>query len=523
MSLPGVRRTVLVLGLLLAWGRVAPAQTANEKASYRAIRQHIRQGWKTLSRDLRSVSPDLKVAGGPRDRLLLYVSPKEDRGAVERRVRRQLGANAGHVEVRTLPKPGARIKEHGMLYLPEPYVVPGGRFDEMYGWDSYFIQKGLLRDRQVKMARSLANNLVYEVRHYGKVLNASRTWSLGRSHPPFLTRMILDVYEKTGDRGWAASTIDAVEDYHRFWTQGSRRTRATGLSRYFDDSPGLAPEVAPDEYARTLEHLREQTGNPAVARLLKRDGTGFNGRFLKGDRAMRESGNDTTSRFGPAGGATHEYNPVDLNSLLYKMEIDAASIADLAGRKKDAADFRRAAAERKKAINTYLWDRKRGLYFDYHVPTKTRSDAVFASTFFPLWAGVASPAQARRVVENLHLLEAPGGLLASNRTTGHQWDKPFGWAPLVDVAVTGLRNYGYHAEANRISVKFLSMVLRGFKHNGTIMEKYDVLSGSEDVSKTLRFGYTSNEIGFGWTNGVFVDLYHRLPRSDQRKVLAAGN
>jgi len=143
----------------------------------------------------------------------------------------------------------------------------------------------------------------------------------------------------------------------------------------------------------------------------------------------------------------------------------------------------------------------------------------FATTFFPMWAGIASREQAAAVVRSLPVFEKPGGLQTSANVSGNQWDAPFAWAPLQMVAVLGLRRYGYSAEAERLSREFLSMVLEQYQQRGIIVEKYDAVRRSMDVGRGIRFGYSSNEAGFGWTNAVFTRLLDDLPRELQKAVL----
>jgi alpha,alpha-trehalase len=170
-----------------------------------------------------------------------------------------------------------------------------------------------------------------------------------------------------------------------------------------------------------------------------------------------------------------------------------------------------------------MWDPQDKLYYDYDFVHRRIRRYAFLTTFYPLWAGFATPAQAAGVVKNLARFERPGGLQTSQYRSGDQWDAPFGWAPLQWIAVQGLRRYGYRAEADRISKRFLSLVQREFARHGSLEEKYDVLRRSDDVAGTLRFGYRSNEAGFGWTNAVFTALYDELSPVDQSKVLAGRN
>jgi alpha,alpha-trehalase len=221
---------------------------------------------------------------------------------------------------------------------------------------------------------------------------------------------------------------------------------------------------------------------------------------------MRESGFDPSERFGALNVDVVHYAPVCLNALLYQMEHDAAQIQEILGQPDAAWTWRERARARRAAIDRQLWDAEAGLYFDYNFETKHRRPYEFATTFYPLWVGAASPEQARRVRDNLARFEAPGGILTSTRVTGHQWDAPFGWAPLQMIAVAGLRRYGFDADADRVARQFLELVTKEFEEHAAILEKYDVRRRESDVSSDIRFGYSSNEIGFGWTNGVYLEL-----------------
>ena len=226
-------------------------------------------------------------------------------------------------------------------------------------------------------------------------------------------------------------------------------------------------------------------------------------------------------RFGPFSVDIISYNPVDLNCLLYRMEMDTAAICKLLKRRREAKLWSRRAERRAAAINRLMWNERAGLYFDYDFVRRRQSRYHFLTTFYPLWAGIATAEQASRVVANLPVFERAGGLQTSDRVTGDQWDAPFGWAPLELIAVEGLRHYGFNEAADRISVKFLSMILRDFATHGTIEEKYDVVAGRSELSGELKFGYTSNEVGFGWTNAVFLVLYDELSVDGKQRLAEA--
>ena len=458
-----------------------------------------------------------------------------------------------------------QITAHGLLYLEHPYVVPGGQFNEMYGWDSYFIILGLLRDNRITLAKGMVENFFYEIEHYGGILNANRTYYLTRSQPPFLTSMILAVFEAEQaagqqDRQWLDRAYGfAVRDYGQ-WIHEPNLAGDTGLSRYFDRGDGPVPEILgdPNHYYRGIaeyfllngtadNHLVavdpahrppevlgsifpvsicDPVGDGASANGTsdKTGGQQANGQagqcapvkyialsadFYKGDRSMRESGFDVSSRFGAFGAETHHYAPVCLNSLLYKSEKDLEHMSMILDRPKDAQMWRRNAAERRERMVKYLWNESRGMFFDYNFVQGAQSNYDYLTTFYPMWAGLASKKEARAIAQNLQLFEQPGGLAMSRLESQAQWDYPYGWAPIHLLAAEGLRRYGFNADADRISTKFLRTVLRNFRTDNTIREKYDVVTSSS-VTR-IRVGYAPNEIGFGWTNGVFLELLHQLP------------
>lgn len=489
----------------------------------KAVRAYIKETWQTLSRSHKHIlesARDPKIDHVPSKPWPIYISPKEDVAEIKKALEKSISKEEfEQIEIRVLPAEVEQIQEHGLLYLPHDYVVPGGRFNEMYGWDSYFIQLGLLRDGELNLAKSLVDQLLYEIEHYGTILNANRTYLLTRSQPPLLTPMILALFQHTQDKEWLQSVLPTVERFYYYWTLPPHLNQATGLSRYFALGEGPAPEVLISErdeqgrthYDRVLEYYRQfEVEDYDVNLYYDREQDELTNLFYKGDRTMRESGFDPSNRFGPFNVDIIHYAPVCLNVLLYQMEQDIAQINDIFGYEAVANQWRDRAASRQELINRFLWDEEAGLYFDYNFTTGDRRRYEFATTFYPLWAGIASVEQAQQVVHNLPEFEAPGGLLTSTRVTGSQWDAPFGWAPLHLFAVQGLHRYGYHREAERLARKFISLVVQEFEKCGAIVEKYDVFNCSADVSDEIQFGYSSNEIGFGWTNGVFLELLATL-------------
>jgi alpha,alpha-trehalase len=511
----------------------APASRPEPASKCRGSRQtcltrYIEQTWEPLTRtlaDLPRAAEDPKMAHAPGTPWPVYLPADEDRNAVAAALARVLPPHdLARIELRPLPRDPSAIREHGLLYLPRPYVVPGGRFNEMYGWDSYFIVLGLLLSDEPRraLARDMVDNFVYEVRHYGGVLNANRTYYLTRSQPPLLSQMVLAVHAAMPNRAWLAGTRDALVAVHEHWTTLPHLIPSIGLSRYYDHGEGPAPEVVAGERdAQGLSHYDRvrawfQAHPEAADGYYDRRSGQLTPLFYKGDRAMRESGFDPTGRFGPFGAETIRYAPVCLNSLLYQLEIDLAKIDGELGRAADAKRWRAKAEARQAIFETLLWDDGAGLYYDYDFERGRRNPYPFATTFWPMWAGeerglgLASPEHGTRVVANLKLFERPGGIVTSTVVTGAQWDAPFGWAPLQLFAVQGLRSHGYDREAWRISHAWISMVGEDFERRGTIVEKYDVVRRTSDIGGKLAFGYTSNEIGFGWTNGVTTWLLDEM-------------
>ena len=433
------------------------------------------------------------------------------------------------------------LPAQGLLYVPYPYVVPGGMFNEMYGWDSYFIVLGLVADHREKLALDMTNNALYEVEHYGGVLNANRTYYLTRSQPPLLSAMMTEVLDDPASfkdaaakRAWLERAYPLAVRNYGIWTRGQHLAGDTGLSRYFDYGHGPVIEAQNSDYyvgviRWLLAHPSQNPGylikapqHPDAAETAKLKATSCNvtaskvcagdwldgyrltADYYLGDRAMRESGFDTDFHFGPFGGSTHHYAGVGLNSLLYRYERDLEGFAKQLGKTADAERWAHAAAARRAAMDKYLWHSDQGRYMDYDFVAGKPSTDPYLTMFYPLWAGAASKQQAAALTRQLKLFEHKGGLAMSTRETGAQWDAPFGWAPTNWIAVKGLQDYGFRADARRISCGFTGTIDRSLAKDGTIREKYNMVLGNADVKITA--GYKANVIGFGWTNGVYLQM-----------------
>ena len=510
--------------LLLVFALANPghSQPATAQPSAPDVAQYIAASWTTLTRNVLSCEAlvDPKIPPG---RSVLYFPAEMPPDAHAKEV-----AEKCNIQVEPLPfkisSPAevdvSKLKQHGLLYLPNPYVVPGGRFNEMYGWDSYFIVLGLLESGRKDLAQGMVENMFFELEHYGAVLNANRTYYLTRSQPPFLSSMIMavcaaDPEHTCKNKQWLQRAYAAAVKDHDNWLAPEHLAGSTGLSRYYDYGSGPVPEEANGNYEyyretiKALLHRKDRLQYLEKAPTHNRDEFTLKPDFYEGDRAMRESGFDISFRFGPYGAETHHYAPVCLNSLLYRTEQDLGDLARQLGNKRAFGIWRVKAQLRWAAMDRYFWDGKQGLFFDYDFTKKKRSTYVFATTFYPLWAGLATKQEAAAVVRNLSTFEKPGGIVMSTHATGAQWDAPYGWAPIQLLAIEGLRRYGYNDDANRLSKKWLCMIAENFQREGTIREKYDVLTRSSDVH--ISAGYQANVIGFGWTNSVYLRLLHSLP------------
>jgi alpha,alpha-trehalase len=507
---------------------------------------YIHSAWATLTRSMSDCASlgDEKVATRP----VLYLPAQLPVPATIVPVSKRC-----HVDVRHLPRvirrlgdlDPRRLPAQGLLHLPHPYVVPGGFFNEMYGWDSYFIVLGLLADHRDVLALGMVDNALFEVKYYGGVLNANRTYYLSRSQPPFLSAMMTAVLEAPGlfrdpmqRRAWLARAYPLAVRNHSIWTSRAHRAGTTGLARYFDLGSGPVLEARNSAYYRgvikwLLAHPAEDPGyllksseHPGAreaARLAVDScdvrssvvcaGAWFRGHrltaaYYRGDRAMRESGFDINFHFGPFGGSTQHYAPVSLNSLLYRYELDLRDFARQLGKTRAAAHWARVATARKTAIDRYLWHPAAGMYEDFDFVTGKASSEPYLTTFYPLWAGAASTRQAAALRSHLPTFERLGGLMMDDRASGAQWDAPYGWAPTNWIAISGLNAYGFHADARRLACKFLATVDRSFAADGTIREKYNMVLGNSDVN--ISAGYSQNVVGFGWTNGVYLKLTELL-------------
>ena len=393
------------------------------------------------------------------------------------------------------------------LPIPRPYVVPGGRFREIYYWDSYFTMLGLAESGRQDLLADMVRDFAYLIDTYGHIPNGARTYYLSRSQPPFFFAMV-GLLRKDDPAGAYAEYLPQLEREYAYWMQGSQGLRPGAahrhvvampdgsiLNRYWDDR-----NTPRDESYREDLELARASGRPAQ-------------QVFRNIRAAAESGWDFSSRWFADGQTratidTTEVVPVDLNSLLFGLENAIRSGCEHRGDSACAGKFARRAAARRNAMDLYLWDASRGAYFDHDRKRAARITRISAATLYPLFFGAASETQAAAVAQivSRELLQQ-GGVVTTPLHTGEQWDAPNGWAPIQWIAVEGLRRYDQPALAEAIACRWIVTVLGVYRQSGKLVEKYDVVT----TGRPGGGGEYALQDGFGWTNGVVRKLIALYP------------
>ncbi|MCB0474783.1 MAG: trehalase [Flavobacteriaceae bacterium] len=421
-----------------------------------------------------------------------------------------------------------------------PFVVPGGRFNEMYGWDSYFEAVGLLLGPKAELAKAMADNFQYEIEYYGKILNANRTYYLTRTQPPFYSSLIREVYEnpKTDtDLSWLKRHLEtAIKEYETVWMVKGKRLTENGLNRYFAEGIGLPPETEVGHFDVLLKPYADRAGMSVKAYeenyyQRKVENKELDAYFIH-DRSVRESGHDTSYRLEDR--CAH-LNAVELNTFLYKYETDFAHLIwtyfddsfKTGNSSYDSRYWLDKAGKRKESINEFLWDENDTCYYDFDSVKGVCIPFISATSLLPLWAGIPDKEQAKELVENiLPRLTFTGGVagcteeargeLSADRPA-RQWDYPNGWAPHQMMIWKGLLNYGFDKKARELIYRWLWMITKNaVDYNGTIPEKYDVVSASHKVfaeygNVGTDFEYITRE-GFGWMNASYIYGLSLLPK-----------
>ncbi len=414
-----------------------------------------------------------------------------------------------------------------------PFVVPGGRFNEMYGWDSYFEGIGLLLDERVDLAKAMVDNFCYQITHYGKILNANRSYYLTRTQPPFLSSFIREVYEADPSIGkeWLANVLKiAIQEYGTVWMQAPRLTE-NGLNRYYAQGIGIPPETEDGHFDDVLSVFAKdasRTDNDGKPLSIKTYAKQYQSGEIKEpkldtyfthDRSLRESGHDTSWRLDDI---CANLNVVDVNSLLYKYEHDFGYLIDtyFSGvLDKHLSDYWFAKAHKRvERMNALMWNEEAGQYFDYDFAKKEQTFFESASNYMPLWAGACSKDQAQKLLDTLmSSLKEKGGIAGSSRKMNaqvpeeavqRQWDYPNGWAPHQMMIWGGLKKNGFDLELQELIYRWLWMITKNaVDYNGTIPEKYDVVDCTHKVyaeygNVGTEFDYITTS-GFGWMNASY--------------------
>ncbi|MGH1519451.1 trehalase family glycosidase [Chryseobacterium sp. JK1] len=388
-----------------------------------------------------------------------------------------------------------------LLKLPKPYIVPGGRFNEFFYWDSYFIMLGLQVSGRVEMMENIVENCSYLIQNVGFIPNASRTHFLSRSQPPYFSLMLDLLVETTHNENLYIQYYDTLEKEYAFWMNGEedvekgsgikrvvRTTQGDILNRYYDAENAPRPE----SYLIDIEDKENASGEE----------------FYRNIRSGCESGWDFSSRWFADGEniqtiETLNLAEVDLNCLLWHLESALAKSSALQNRPEKENYFIERAAKRRQMINQYFWDENTEMYKDYHIIKNTKTPSEHIAALYPLFLGIADDRQAEAVAKAIsEKFLYQGGLVTTTKKSGQQWDLPNAWAPYQWLGFKAMKNYGFDDLAEKIKNNWCSNVERVYKNTGKLMEKYNAL----DTETIAGGGEYPNQDGFGWTNGVYLQL-----------------
>lgn len=409
-------------------------------------------------------------------------------------------------------KPREHPAHSSLLPLPYPYVVPGGRFTELYYWDSYFTMLGLAASGRKVLMRDMANNFAYLIDTYGHIPNGNRTYYLSRSQPPIFALMV-ELFESVGLKP-ATNYLPQLLKEYAYWMDEVDELRPGDvhrhvvrmpdgeiLNRYWDDRDSPRDE----SYIEDIMTARAGSGTRPVhdiyrdLRAAAASGWDFSSRWLDNPCALE------TIR-------TTAILPVDLNCLLYKLELKISELSSLVGDHASCASFLKKARARQAAIVRYMWDGQQGAFFDYDWQRNGIRSNLTAACATPLFVGLATREQAARLVAAMSSrLLKPGGLATTEVVSSQQWDRPNGWAPLQWMSIRGLADYGENLLADDIACRWLSIVGGYYHREHKVIEKYALSELAPEASGGGGGEYPLQD-GFGWTNGVTRILMQQFPR-----------
>jgi len=393
-----------------------------------------------------------------------------------------------------------------LIELPRPYIIPGGRFREIYYWDSYFTMLGLAESGRIDAIEDMVENFAYLIDQIGFIPNGNRTYFCTRSQPPFFVLMVELLAEAREDETILYKYSPQLQSEYDFWMTGADSLRERGdatqrvvkvgdgfLNRYWDDSDKPRQESFAEDYEHAANSGRDKHDYYRNIRAACESGWDFSSRWLDESERLRSI-------------RTTEILPVDLNALLYQLELCLAKC--YAEFNPELADrFTSRAAYRKRQLQTLFFDDDEGFFFDLNINNLQRSPVRSLAAAYPLFLNIASSDQATRVVARIQSeLLAPGGWVTNLNSSGQQWDRPNGWAPLQWIVFQGFCNYGFVAEAELGASRWVADNIDIYKRTGRLLEKYDV----EHTDALATGGEYAVQDGFGWTNGVLLRLMNHL-------------
>lgn len=410
-------------------------------------------------------------------------------------------------------RPDIIVKGSSLLPLPNPYIVPGGRFREIYYWDSYFTMLGLQESKEEILMENMVKNFAYLITKYDHIPNGNRSYYLSRSQPPFFSLMVGLLADLKGEALFNRY-LPSLEKEYAYWMKADpAQMSKIGIDQCVVNVDGFIM----NRYWDALSIPRQESYYEDVQTANK---AGRNIQVMyKNLRAGAASGWDFSSRWFEDSKnlitiKTIDIIPVDLNSLLYNLERTLYQIYLRKGNYKKADGYKRNFNSRINFLNKYCWNEQDECYYDYNFRTKTQVKTPTLAMVYPLFFKIASQEQADRVACKIksEFLQA-GGLTTTLNHTGQQWDAPNGWAPLQWMAIQGLENYGHQNLAMEIAKRWVGLNIKVFQKTGKLMEKYNVM----DTHLEAGGGEYPSQDGFGWTNGVLLKLMNRYKLEDTVK------
>jgi len=383
-----------------------------------------------------------------------------------------------------------------LVPLPFPYIVPGGRFNEIYYWDSYFTMLGLRVHDMTLTIESMVDNFAWLIHEFGFIPNGNRTYFLGRSQPPFFSLMVELLSEKMGLVVLTKYKSSLVKEYE-FWmdanheTAGHKIALTDGiLNRYHDKSALAREEMYKDDMTLANDSNRSEDDLFCNVRAACESGWDFSSRWFSDFRTL---GTIQCS----------DILPVDLNCLLYALETLLAKAYAREQDHKQMQVYMDKAEKRRLLIQQYFWNEELGFFSDYNFRTEAKVDHLNLAGCYPLYFKLATNEQAALVAKKIKSqFLKEGGIITTTIHSGQQWDAPNGWAPLQWMTIIGLDNYGHIELAKDIATRWVSLNERVYQATGKFVEKYNV----EDMGLEAGGGEYPVQDGFGWSNGVYLAM-----------------